>query len=85
MISFVLSDKWVAEEYMKDMKFNTESMPMAHTISRNILQSLFFESMGFRQTQISKQQAETFEWILREPQLSEDQSLWASFPEANIR
>jgi hypothetical protein len=50
-------------------------------IHHKIIQSLFFENLGYREGAIKEPYAKTFEWIFQEPPLdSEGRSKWSSFP-----
>ena len=78
MVRYVLSDKWKAGEYAKRAVLD-ESQD--HEKLAKLCQSLYFDSISYRETSIPKRHAATFDWIFHEPLISDDgRPLWSSFP-----
>ncbi|KAK3299633.1 uncharacterized protein B0H64DRAFT_102915 [Chaetomium fimeti] len=80
MVRYVLSDKWNGSEYAKRTLLDRNSED-ADKLDK-VCQSLYFESISYRETSIPKRHAATFEWIFHDPRTSEDgDPLWSNFPQ----
>ena len=78
IVRYVLSDRWNASEYAKRAVLDEDQ---DHEKLAKLCQSLYFDSISYRETNIPKRHAATFEWIFQEPRTSEDgRPLWSSFP-----
>ena len=81
VIHFFLSDRRSPRDF-----FDPALLHVSEAVSRSdqigIRHSLFFPSMGYRETDIPRRHARTFDWIFKEPRkYNNGRSMWSSFPE----
>ncbi|KAL7916601.1 hypothetical protein GGI35DRAFT_46747 [Trichoderma velutinum] len=77
-VRYVLSDKWEGRKYAERTVLHEGQDDEK---LEKVRQSLYFESISHRETNIPKRHKATFEWIFREPRTSEDgHTLWSTFP-----
>lgn len=90
VVAYAFSDKWDPSDYKSNDRLKQDVVDENNetdSIVRRIKNSLFFESMDYRETAISEQHARTFEWIFREPRRANESEgiggelLWDSFPD----
>lgn len=79
--AYILSDKWMERRRNEETKDATFDKKNDREELEKVCQSLFFRDIGNREAAIPEKHAATFEWIFRDPPMSDlGVPLWSHFP-----